>query len=184
MKKRFAALGIAAGLSLPALATENMYGVIGTGYSDIEFSQQSADKANYHFALAHQFARSWYAEVGYQRLADNLEENEGMKADALYLAVLGKASAAIGELYYKLGIMNVDVKGIEGRREEGGCALGGVTVANSCEFDEGVVAGMVGFGFDYHLGLNTMFRIEATHVRGEHDLAANLVNVGIRYNFN
>ncbi|WP_170145518.1 outer membrane beta-barrel protein [Salinimonas sediminis] len=170
-----------------AQATEKMYGVVGAGYSDAEFSNSRAGSdlgsETFYLALGHEFAPQWYIEGGYKRLFDDSDETGNTKGDALYLAVLGKAGGPQGELFYKLGVMSADISGQYLMDETDNCEVGQV-IQGACDYDEGVVAGLVGLGYDYHLGLNTMIRIEYEHVRGEHNLSANLFNLGFRYNFN
>ena len=186
MIKRIASVALALAMSGQVAATERMYGVVSAGYSDAKFSQLEAQQLQYQFALGHQFLPKWYVEVGYQQLFDDLDTEQGMKADALYLAVLGKAGGPLGELYYKLGALNTDVLGSQATLSDGSCHLGSLNEATGshCDFDEGVFAGLVGIGFDFRLGLNTMIRLEADHIRGEHDFRVNVLNLGLRYNFN
>ncbi|MBU3021730.1 outer membrane beta-barrel protein [Aestuariibacter sp. A3R04] len=166
-------------------ATERMYGVATVGYSDAELGSTDNSGVAYSLALGHQFSSQWYVEAGYHNLIDEDDGPDALQAEGLYLAVLGKAGGRIGELYYKLGIMDVDVQGIR-VAGEGDCAVDAVDAesATNCGFDEGIVAGMVGLGFDYHIGLNSMLRLEALHVRGQDDFSTSMINVGFRYNFN
>lgn len=186
MKKAVVAIGLCLGaLSLPTAATERMYGTIGVGYADTEFSQQTKDGMTYNLAIGHQFMSQWYVELGYQQIVDEQENAESMKADALYLAVLGKAGSYNGELFYKLGVMNADVAGVELMGESGGCDVGeSVADLGQCRYDEGSLAGLIGLGYDYHLGLRSMLRLEYNYIAGENDLKAHIVNIGFRYNFN
>ena len=104
------------------------------------------------------------------------ERDTEFSGDALYLAVLGKANSEYGELYYKLGVANAD---IASTRYCGNSALSG----DACSFDEGVVAGIAGLGFDYYVGLKSMVRLEYIYLGGEDDLSTHLVSLGFRYNF-
>ncbi len=186
MKKAVVAIGLCLGaFSLPATATEKMYGTFGVGYADTEFSQQSKDGMSYNLAIGHQFMSQWYIELGYQQIVDEQQSVESMKADALYLAILGKAGSYNGELFYKLGVMNVDVAGFERMGESASCGIGeSISDSGLCRYDEGSLAGVIGLGYDYHLGLRSMLRLEYNYIGGENDLKAHLVNIGFRYNFN
>ena len=168
-------------LSVSAQATEKLYGVVGAGYTDADFENAEASSENLNLALGHEFAPKWYFEAGYKRLFDEETDQADMKADALYLAVLGKAGGRKGELFYKLGVMRADISGF--RTTETTCN-GAANQAGQCTFDEGVFAGMAGLGFDFHVGLNSMIRLEYEYIYGEDDLTANLFNVAYRYNFN
>ncbi|MCW8091251.1 outer membrane beta-barrel protein [Alteromonas sp. ASW11-130] len=186
MIKTFAIGAFCASLTFTAQATEKMYGVVTSGYSDVTFLEQGLelDNVNYSLALGHQFKRQWYAEAGVREIIDGEGEMYSMQASSLYLAVLGKAGHQVGELFYKLGVMNIDVQGYQPANGEE-CPIGNVSlITKRCEFDEGLFGGMVALGFDYHLSLRTMVRFEIEHIRGENDFKANLVNLGIRYNFN
>lgn len=181
--KIIAALALTAcGVAGAAHATDRMYGIVTAGYSDMEFSQLERDNYNYSLAIGHQFSNQWYVEGGYLALIDDMNDDEGAKADALYLAVLGKAASREGELYYKLGVANVAVDGLE-QPLDGACELGELSVGR-CAYDESVAAGLVGIGFDYNIGLNAMVRMEAMYMIGEHDFTANVFSLGFRYNFN
>ena len=164
-------------------ATEKMYGTLGVNYSDTEFSVQESDGVGYSLAVGHQFAPQWYVEAGYMKLVDELDESGGLDADALYLAILGKASGRQGELFYKLGIAKTDIQGREAAKESGDCRLGAVQ-GPLCSYDEGIAAGMVGLGYDYNIGLRSMLRFEYTYFLGEDDFEAHVATLGFRYNFN
>lgn len=169
-------------------ATEKMYGVVTAGYADADYSEIGVENVSYKFALGHELSRQWYIEAGYQQLFDDLDDVEGGKADALFLSVLGKAGNKTGELFYRLGVLNVDVQGSE-FAIDGQCALGEIGGADAngnaiCRYDEGGVAGVVGFGFDFFVGLNSMVRLEAEHIRGQDGLSINAAYLGFRYNFN
>ena len=96
-----------------SLAIERMYGVVSTGYSDVEFNQRAEESFGYKILLGHQFHRQWYVETGYLKIADvgneQTTENDFLKADGLYLGALGKASSPVGELFYRIGVARIDV---------------------------------------------------------------------------
>jgi hypothetical protein len=190
-------------ISSAAFANDDMYGVATIGFTKTNFAQQGADGATYKLALGYEFDPQWYAEFGYQKLInqsqlDPLPSTEtelanadfGLQADALFVSMLGKAGGNLGELFYRLGVMNVDVRG-ENVTEAQDCSLGQasvLTLANDtdvtlCKYDEGIVAGMLGIGFDFYIGVNLMLRTEIEHIRGEHGFESNAAYVGLRYNF-
>jgi hypothetical protein len=184
MKHIFQKLGIATLLlsaTTAVSATERMYGVISAGYADSEFAQYSAGSPAYKLALGHEIHPQWYIEGGFQRIADDEAASanllDGLEGDALFLSVLGKASSRQGELFYRLGVMRADLTGFrESESECVGCALEA--------YDDGILGGMVGLGFDWYVGLNTMVRIEVEHVFGEDSFSSNAAYIGFRYNFN
>ncbi|MCC2614687.1 outer membrane beta-barrel protein [Aestuariibacter halophilus] len=182
--------------SLSVSATERMYGLFAPGYAQTSMLDTDADDAGYTFALGYEFAPQWYVEMGYQSLSDSDPSGDpasddfspGLQAQGLYLSVLGKAGSQSGELFYRLGLMNVDAKG-QSLAIDGVCEVGqpieppqdaGV---RACTFDEGLIAGVIGLGFDYYLGPRTMLRGEVQRVQGEHDFSSNVATIGLRYNF-
>ncbi|MBU2979230.1 outer membrane beta-barrel protein [Alteromonas sp. C1M14] len=168
-----------------AQGTERMYGVASLGYADVAFNQADNSKMSYGLALGHQFSDQWYVEGGYLNLIDADDGLDTIEAEGLYLALLGKAGGPVGELYYKLGIMDADVKGFQGDTEGSAlCIVPDNSLQDYCAYDEGVVAGLVGLGFDYHIGINSMIRLEGLYIRGEDDFEASLISLGFRYNFN
>jgi len=188
---KLAALALTLSCVMPASATERMYGVVGLGYADTEIANSSAKELSYRLALGHQFDRQWYVELGYQKLVDDDGDGPGtgLTADALSISALGKAANRSGELFYRLGLANVDLKGQALANDDGQCEVGSVVaqtaqMADICGFDEGVLGGVVGLGFDFNLGLNTMLRLEGEYMVGEDDFSSGAVYLGIRYNFN
>ncbi|MEW9799688.1 outer membrane beta-barrel protein [Alteromonas sp. CYL-A6] len=170
-------------VSLSASATEKMYAVAGVAFNDMDFSEQDESGVGYTLAIGHQFHPQWYVEAGYLKLMDDLSDTDGLEGDALYLAVLGKASSRQGELFYKLGVARADIQGREAALADDSCALGSAQ-GGTCYFDEGVIAGLVGLGFDYHLTMQSMVRLEYTYLGGEESFSSHWVNLAFRYNFN
>ncbi|MEP4889865.1 MAG: hypothetical protein ABJV04_07555 [Aliiglaciecola sp.] len=191
-------------LSGHAVATDNMYGVTTLGYGKTDLESTSASTISYKLAVGYQFAEQWYAEFGFHQLSDQSQVEQmpttidglnstefGLNAEALGISVLGKATNNYGELYYRLGILNVDIEGQNLSSGEG-CEFGAATPFSLsseesftlCEFDEGVAAGQIGIGFDFYLGVNLLLRTEVEHIRGEHGFEHNGAYIGLRYNFN
>ena len=156
-------------------APEN-YGVVSVGYTDFEFNDGSDREFAYSVAYGHKVDRQWYAEVGYLNLFDYSEDDVEAESEALYLALLGKASSTEGELFYKLGVARVDVAAT--------VPCGDDAAPVSCNYDDGLVAGLVGLGFDYYVFQNAMVRFEYTYIGGEDSFSTNMLNLGFRYNFN
>lgn len=165
-------------------ATENLYAVISAGYADSEFAQYSGGSVAYKLAMGHEFHPQWYVEGGYQRLAsDEADAGDlliGLEGDALFISVLGKASSREGELFYRLGAMRADLTGY--RLESSTCDNAPCTIESA--YDDGIIAGAVGIGFDWYVGLNTMVRFEVEHISGEDSFQSNAAYIGFRYNFN
>ena len=187
-----------------ALAVDNVYAVFNLGYSDAEFATSEGKSAAYKLGLGYQFDRQWYAEFGFQQLADEslpgdlpetLEAAQSyqnkMNGIGMYAALLGKASSQVGELYYRLGVLNTDIEGQSLLTGSATCDLGVATEFNVasgdtftlCNYDESGIAGVVGIGFDFYLSGKTMLRAEVEHIQGENDLKVSTGFIGIRYNF-
>lgn len=185
-----------------AQCAEGVYGIVAGGFSDMEFETASEDGGSYKLGVGYQFDRQWYAEFGYQRLADasinsqlpgSVEEAQdwsgGLETDALYASILGKAAGDAGELFYRLGVLMTDSKG-QLLSDEPDCPVGqatpvqiGTSNMQLCEFDEGGVAGVVGIGFDFYVGAATMVRAEIEYISGENGVQASAAYIGVRYNF-
>ena len=175
-----------------SLAIEIMYGVVSTGYSDVEFNQRAEESFGYKILLGHQFHRQWYVETGYLKIADvgneQTTENDFLKADGLYLGALGKASSPVGELFYRIGVARIDVVALEATDAQGDCSLGGLVPvpdgSRYCRYDKGVFAGVLGLGFDLAVAEKLFIRIDGDYIRGRHGLDMSMVSLGLRYNFN
>lgn len=174
-----------------AQAIERMYGVMGVGYSDAEYRETQEEAFSYKLVLGHQIHRQWYVEGGYYQLADVDAESDGsslgLRADALYLGVLGKASHPVGELFYRLGVASVSLQSAElssSAECDVGAAVTSIGSDTVCAYDESVAAGLVGLGFDYYVATKTFIRLEAEYLRGKDGFDVSLISLGVRYNFN
>ena len=191
-------------VSFQTLASEKYYTIFSIGYSDLEFTQESNKGLGYKLAIGYQFDPQWYVEAGYQQLiydklyiaalptAANVNNDENVQqGDALFLAFLGKASSRVGELFYRLGVLKTDIRGqqlLTGVKE---CEFGRANVlaiadfgaATMCDYDESGVAGVIGLGFDYFVGVRSMVRAEIEYIKGQDDLTVTTATIGFRYNF-
>ena len=187
-----------------AVDLKGLYVVAGAGYAESEVNQVDNDETGFRFGVGYSFHRQWYAEVGYNQLASGYEtvaqpgtvqaaENfqSGVDASSIYASLLGKARGQMGELYYRLSVMNLSVKSDSVVAGEQGCNTGSgsaFTVATGetytrCSADESTVAAGIGVGFDFVLTKNSMLRVEYEHIRGQDDIQLNTASVGFRYNF-
>lgn len=175
--------------ALPAQAIEKMYGVVGVGFTDAEYSETVEETVSYKLVLGHQFHRQWYFEGGYYQIADVESDNNSFtfQADALYFGALGKASHAVGELFYRIGVASVNVQAIESSGINPcttGDAIAVIGESNVCAYDESVVAGILGLGFDYYVATKIFVRFEAEYLRGKDGFDVSIFSIGLRYNFN
>ncbi|GAC15112.1 outer membrane beta-barrel protein [Aliiglaciecola lipolytica] len=186
-----------------AVATDDMYGSAIVGYAKTGFDSNNTNSATYKLAVGYQFHEKWYAEFGYHKLSDqslvetlpttmdDLNNTDfGLNANALGFSVLGKAGSNYGELFYRLGVLNVDIEG-QSVTSADSCEFGVAapfTLESGenytlCEYDEGIAAAQIGIGFDFYIGVNLMLRTEIEHIRGQHGFEHNAAYVGFRYNF-
>ncbi|MEC8903877.1 MAG: hypothetical protein VX952_05195 [Pseudomonadota bacterium] len=166
-----------ASLCFSGLASANSYVVANIGYGNVDTEIDSESDVSYSAALAYQFHRQWYVEGGYISLIDADTDEQSISSKGPYVALLGKASSQKGELYYKLGVASIDIE--QALINSAVCGTG----AAVCVYDDAIVAGLVGLGFDYYVGLQSMVRFEYTYFGGKDDFSAHVVNVGFRYNF-
>ena len=169
------------GIAVATLCTANVsaesYAVVNVGYGNVDTEFDGESDVSYSAALGYQFHRQWYVEGGYISLIDADNDDQSLSSSGPYLAFLGKASSTDGELYYKLGIASIDIEQTFTSTDVCGES------SEFCGYDESVIAGMAGLGFDYHLGYQSMLRVEYTYFGGKDDFSAHIVNLGFRYNF-
>jgi hypothetical protein len=204
MMKKISLLTLSILFNLQTFAAEKTYTFFSLGFSDLEYSQQETDGLGYKLGIGYQFHSQWYIEGGYQQLlneslfvgqtpsAAQFENGDNkLQADALFLAVLGKASGKLGELFYRLGVLKTDIRGQQLFAGERSCDVGQVSlmtvdsigVGTVCDYDNSGVAATFGLGFDYFIGARTMLRSEVEYIKGSDNLTATIYSVGIRYNF-
>ncbi|MFZ8198301.1 outer membrane protein [Alteromonas portus] len=166
-----------ASIAFSGIVSANGYAVANIGYGNVDTEIDSEADFSYSGALGYQFHRQWYVEAGYISFIDADNDEQSISSKGPYLALLGKASSQNGELYYKLGVASVDIE--HASLESSACG----TEAVICAYDDTILAGLAGLGFDYYLGLQSMVRVEYTYFGGKDDFSAHIVNLGFRYNF-
>jgi hypothetical protein len=203
-KKQIGLLVLSCMVSLQSLAVNNIYTAFSVGYSDLAFTQESKNEFGYKMAIGYQFDPQWYVEMGYQQLvhdklystdllaaADITNNKNIQQGDALFLSFLGKASGSLGELFYRVGVLKTDIRDQQLLAGVSECAFGQANVlaiadigaATLCDYDKSGVAGVIGLGFDYFVGVRTMLRTEIEYIKGQDNLAVTTISVGLRYNF-
>lgn len=201
---RYSSFFIALLMAWPSFATGNIYGILSVAYVDTEADLAETNGAGYKFGIGYEFHRQWYVEGGYHLLSDdslsegvfvdtaNLNQfTPEVKAESLFISVLGKASSASGELFYRLGVNAVDTNStaITGLDACDGRASPVIVAGESsgaqtfCSSDDTILAGHLGIGFDFRLGRRLMLRTEAEYLQGEDDFKATTITLGLRYNF-
>ncbi|UAA37672.1 outer membrane beta-barrel protein [Paraneptunicella aestuarii] len=183
---------------------KGFYAVAGAGYIESEVNQVDDDETGFRFGVGYSLHRQWYAEVGFNQLASGYNNyadpttvqgatnfKSGIDASSIYASLLGKARGEMGELYYRLSVMNLSVKSDSIVAGEQACSAGvasnfAVATGESytrCKVDDSTVAAGIGLGFDFVLTKNSMIRVEYEHIRGQDDIKLNTASIGFRYNF-
>lgn len=192
-------------LTTPSYADifDNNYVLLAPQYADVDIDDANASEAGFNVAFGTEIHRQWYAEIGYNQFSSNFEFSAvptttavdgfdpGVDASGLYIAVLGKASGQSGELFYRLGVMNVGYETSTRLSGTAACNNGtqsfftvsGTETVTQCDIDDSGVAGMIGAGFDFYVGYSAQVRLQFEHVRGSNDVQANTAQLGFRYNF-
>ena len=190
--------------SASAFEFKGIYAVASAGYVESDVNSVDDDDNGFGVAVGYQFHRQWYAELGFKQLASGYKQapqpgtvqvaenfSSGTDASTIYLSVLGKARGQLGELYYRLSVMNLSVQNDVVSSGNNTCDLGEgrqFQVATGedytiCEADESMIAAGIGLGFDFNISKNSMVRVEYEHIRGKGDTQLNTLSLGYRYNF-
>ncbi|MFC3120856.1 hypothetical protein [Agaribacter flavus] len=175
-----------------AKADQGFYGIISLGYAQSDLVDLELDSASYKLGIGYELAPKWYLEAGFQSLGEEnvgeLPSVDGINTEysALYLSALGKAQGAYGELFYRLGVMQVSST-IESVPSSEGCQvpqqLSTRPLGQLCAFDQSLVAGQFGLGFDFYIHHSTILRTEIEWLKGQEDYSAAAVYLGVRLNF-
>ena len=176
-----------------AHADRNIYAVIGAGYAQNELQDEDIDSFSYKLGLAYELSEQWYLEAGFQSFADEnagdlpLSANDpSAELSGLYLSALGKADGRYGELFYRLGAVYIDAT-YTALANASSCpgeqTLFTSNDVNYCEFDEGIVAGQLGLGFDFYLTATSLLRAEVEWTKGQDDFETAALYLGLRVNF-
>ncbi len=191
-----ATIGIMLILSQQARAKEGeLYGVVSTGFVSNELANTELDKFSYKLAVGYELEKQWSLEFGYQSMGEDVLSpqeltlnNQSVEVNALSLSALGKASNRHGELYYRIGVLNVDSSqtflkaGLPCSENESTLTL----VSDSlsiCQTSNSEVAAVLGRGFDFYLHHSTLVRFEVEGIKGADDYSAYGVFIGFRLNF-
>ena len=184
--------------AVQAQQNHQFYTVVSAGYAESNTQLDKDKGAGYRIGVGYELGRQWYLEVGYQQIIDesaqrpdaNTVAKNGVKAGGGYLTLLGKASGAQGELFYRIGALSVKVEEQQYRTGTHTCAAGigngfnvGAQAYTDCRTDNTAIAGVIGFGYDTRLSRNILIRTEIEHIKGQDDIEFNAAYVGIRYNF-
>lgn len=190
--KKFIAACFCLLASCNAFGEKRFYGVAGIGIAETEVEQTSEQGASYRVGLGYELNKQWQFELGFQQLVDKYDDTltEGLTSEAVTLSVLGKAANREGELFYRVGIAQIQLEGNVAGNSQGTCEVGSIltSTANTesgtlCYADEQVLGGVIGLGFDRYIGLHNMVRVEVEYLVGESSYSTASLYVGYRHNF-
>lgn len=177
----------------------------GGAISDVStnsFPSDDLEEVSYKLALGYELSQQWAFELAYQDMGDNeltmISDGQAIvdfseqafDVSAVQLSALGKASNRHGELFYRLGVMQV-MNEASYRVNASECGVDDTLVANlstdpllsSCLRDNEELAGVIGIGFDFFVYRSLMLRLEMEYIKGEDDYEAQAAYVGFRLNF-
>jgi hypothetical protein len=181
-------------LAVSSALANTFYAVAAGGYVENETQFMSVDTPSYKLGIGYQFHPKWYLETGFQLLGEQNTDIQDIgfddplyEASGLYVSALGKASGRSGELFYRIGVMKADIKTTQISASTcdtiGLMQVAAVNGGNLCSSDDGILAGMLGIGFDYYLSSSLLIRSEVEHIQGESEYSANAIYIGLRVNF-
>lgn len=173
----------------------NFYVVASAGYATNEIGDDTHDELSYKLNLGYVLGEQWAVEFGFQGLGDSALSNSEILADSatdysvsgFKLSALGKAGNQHGELFYRLGVAQIETD-TSFALAGSACNTGSMLVtaqADSviCSANESVTAGVIGLGFDFYVTRSLLLRAEIEHIQGSRDYAAQSFLLGLRYNF-
>ncbi|MEM0911891.1 MAG: outer membrane beta-barrel protein [Pseudomonadota bacterium] len=171
-------------------AEQAYYGFASAGYAKTELEDIERDRPTFKIGIGYELNREWSFEAGIQSFGnddggDFPTDDATAQYYGVFVSALGRAGNASGELFYRLGLSYVDAEVLDlptGNVCASGLELvtGGTPV---CEFDEGVIAGHLGLGFDYFFTPKFTFRTEVEWTRGQDGFDSTGIYLGILYNF-
>lgn len=176
-----------------------LYVVAAGGYATNDINNYDHDEVTFKLNVGYVLSDQWSVELGYSGLGDSGLSNNDLAIDntnfdtndynvtALRLSALGRARNQHGELFYRLGVMQINAQrtyAIGGEVCEGGDSLIG-TISNTsiCENDNDQIAGVIGIGFDLNMTDFTQLRFELEHIQGQDEYSGQAVLIGLRVNF-
>ena len=176
-----------------AFADRQIYAVLGAGYAQNEVQSDEFDSFSYRLGIGVEITKQWVVEVGFQSFAD---ENAGdlptttdepsAELPGFFLSALGKAEGRYGELFYRLGAVYIEPT-YRAVSIGSTCPTEQTFVSfestEFCEFDDPIVAGQLGIGYDLYISPKTLLRSEVEWVKGQDDYESLGLYLGFRVNF-
>ena len=175
------------------------YVVAGGGYASNDINNYEHDEVTFKLNLGYVLSDQWSVELGYNGLGDSGLNNSQLAVDnanfetndysitAFRLSALGRARNQHGELFYRVGVMQVNAQrtyALDGAVCEGSDSLiGTFSTTSVCQSDNDQIAGVIGLGFDFNLTNFTQLRVEVEHLQGQDDYSAQAILLGLRVNF-
>jgi hypothetical protein len=163
-----------------------MYGVVSLGYANNDIDTFETEGLSYKLGVGYELTEQWYVEGTFQGLGNEdsgtFPEFGSSTSDfyALSVSALGKARNQYGELFYRVGVAHVNAQ-VESVGQL--VCEPNIVTPGLCEIDEGIIAGVIGLGFDFHVFRSAMVRFEVEYINGEQGYNANAAHIGVRLNF-
>jgi opacity protein-like surface antigen len=167
-----------------------------------DFPSNDLEEVSYKVGIGYELSSQWAFELAYQDFGDSeltmISDEESIldlseqafDVSGVQLSALGKAGNEHGELFYRLGVMQI-MNETTYRVNDAQCALNDTLLSsisaepllNSCLRDNDELAGVVGIGFDFYVYQSMMVRLEMEYIQGEDDYTAQAAYLGFRFNF-
>jgi hypothetical protein len=202
MKLIFVSLTIvllAAFIPLSQAKQSTVYVVAGAGYATNNINNYQHDEVTFKLNVGYVLSKQWSVEIGYNGLGDSGLNNNQLAVDnanfetndynitAFRLSALGRARNQHGELFYRVGVMQVNAQrtyALDDTICEGNDALiATFSTTSVCQSDNDQIAGVIGLGFDFNMTDLTQLRVEIEHIQGQDDYSAQALLLGLRVNF-
>lgn len=176
-----------------------LYAVGAVGYAKNDINDYNHDELTYKLNFGYVLSDQWSIEVGYNALGDSGLNNDELATSnatfetndynitAIRISALGRARNQHGELFYRVGVMQVNAErtyAIGGDVCEGTDSLiETISSASICFNDDDQIAATIGLGFDFNITNYLQLRLELEYNKGEDDYSSQAALVGLRVNF-
>jgi opacity protein-like surface antigen len=184
---------------LSAANEDNFYTILGVGYATNSVNDDDLDELSYKLNIGYVLSRQWAIEIGFQGLGNSGLSNSDLLIDnsnfetadydvnAFGISALGKAGNRQGELYYRLGLLQVNTQRNyvtdAGQCETSDALLLSEQSVDICSNDDSQIAGVIGLGFDFFVTPSLLLRTEIEHIQGNDDYSSQVFTVGLRFHF-
>ncbi len=169
---------------------------------DSNASKYEVEELSYKVSVGYELSKHWAIEAGVHILGDTDIDNSELVFDnpdfkqrdyslqAIQVSALGKAGNQHGELFYRIGVLQIKPEATY-VTQEAQC-MGSDRVVTSpnatslvsvCQNDDSFLAGVVGLGFDFYVNESLLLRTEVEYIQGEQGYSSKGIYLGFKYNF-